>query len=340
MSFEVNTGTAASALDGTEKIPVSQGGLPRVITTKRLAYYDGVAIRAEYSMRIDTGGSSSSLYIGNPTVSGGFAYLNYAPGGDQLTVQSNNGSIKNIASGNNYLSWSDASDDLFINLISSATFRNSGSLRIQDTDASHTLSIAVGSDLTNNRTLTLTTGNANRTLDISAGSVTISSFGASLVDDANAAAARTTLAAAPVTAPQFLVSSSSGTGVSAWTGGHVVVSTAATTTAKGLGFAVDTGSDLCTIYALQPNTAWLHIEYQALDHNFYQSGSLAATISGGGISVVGSVKPSSYTVATVPSASAHGAGAMIYVSDEAGGAVPAFSDGTNWKRVSDRNTIS
>lgn len=35
-----------------------------------------------------------------------------------------------------------------------------------------------------------------------------------------------------------------------------------------------------------------------------------------------------------------GAGALIYISDESGGAVTAFSDGTNWRRVTDRATIS
>lgn len=48
----------------------------------------------------------------------------------------------------------------------------------------------------------------------------------------------------------------------------------------------------------------------------------------------------SYTVAGVPSASTAGAGAMIYVSNESGGAVPAFSDGTNWRRVTDRVVVS
>ncbi len=47
----------------------------------------------------------------------------------------------------------------------------------------------------------------------------------------------------------------------------------------------------------------------------------------------------SYTVATVPTASSH-TGYVIYVSDETGGAVPAFSDGTNWRRVTDRTIIS
>lgn len=48
----------------------------------------------------------------------------------------------------------------------------------------------------------------------------------------------------------------------------------------------------------------------------------------------------SYTVATVPSASTVGAGGMIYVSNESGGATPAFSDATNWRRVADRAVIS
>jgi hypothetical protein len=46
----------------------------------------------------------------------------------------------------------------------------------------------------------------------------------------------------------------------------------------------------------------------------------------------------SYTVATVPAATT--AGKMIYVSNEAGGATVAFSNGSNWKRVQDLATIS
>jgi hypothetical protein len=48
----------------------------------------------------------------------------------------------------------------------------------------------------------------------------------------------------------------------------------------------------------------------------------------------------SYTVAGAPSASGMGAGSMIYVSNESGGAVPAFSDGTDWRRFTDRVIIS
>lgn len=45
-----------------------------------------------------------------------------------------------------------------------------------------------------------------------------------------------------------------------------------------------------------------------------------------------------YTVATLPSAAT--ARQVVYVSDESGGAVLAFSDGTNWRRVTDRAIVS
>jgi hypothetical protein len=46
-----------------------------------------------------------------------------------------------------------------------------------------------------------------------------------------------------------------------------------------------------------------------------------------------------YNKAVLPSA-VENVGALIYVRDEAGGAVPAFSDGTNWRRVTDRAVVS
>ena len=48
----------------------------------------------------------------------------------------------------------------------------------------------------------------------------------------------------------------------------------------------------------------------------------------------------SYTVATLPTVPAATSPGLIYVSDETGGAVPAFSDGTNWRRVTDRAIVS
>ena len=48
----------------------------------------------------------------------------------------------------------------------------------------------------------------------------------------------------------------------------------------------------------------------------------------------------SFTVAGLPSAATRGAGALAYVNDETGGPVLAFSDGTNWRRVTDRAVVS
>lgn len=56
--------------------------------------------------------------------------------------------------------------------------------------------------------------------------------------------------------------------------------------------------------------------------------------------IAGDPKAVSYTVSTVPDATQSGAGTIIYVSDETGGSVLAFSDGTDWRRVTDRAVIS
>lgn len=47
----------------------------------------------------------------------------------------------------------------------------------------------------------------------------------------------------------------------------------------------------------------------------------------------------SYAKASLPSA-ANNTGCLIYVTNDVGGAVPAFSDGASWLRVTDRNVIS
>lgn len=54
--------------------------------------------------------------------------------------------------------------------------------------------------------------------------------------------------------------------------------------------------------------------------------------------VVDAVDMASFTVATLPTVST--IGRMIFVTDETGGAVPAFSDGTNWRRTQDRAIVS
>jgi hypothetical protein len=58
------------------------------------------------------------------------------------------------------------------------------------------------------------------------------------------------------------------------------------------------------------------------------------------LDVDGPVRVKSYVKTSLPSAAGSGAGAIVYVSNEAGGAVIAFSDGSNWRRVTDRAVVS
>ena len=56
---------------------------------------------------------------------------------------------------------------------------------------------------------------------------------------------------------------------------------------------------------------------------------------------VGDIIVPTYTVANAPSASAAGAGTVVYVSNgAAGAAILSFSDGTNWKRSDTGGTIA
>jgi hypothetical protein len=48
----------------------------------------------------------------------------------------------------------------------------------------------------------------------------------------------------------------------------------------------------------------------------------------------------SFTVSSLPDPEIAGEGSVIYVSDEVDGSVLAFSDGTYWRRVTDREIVS
>ena len=47
-----------------------------------------------------------------------------------------------------------------------------------------------------------------------------------------------------------------------------------------------------------------------------------------------------YAVLGLPDPTQFINGDYIFVSDETGGPIPAFSDGTNWRRVTDRAIVS
>lgn len=69
----------------------------------------------------------------------------------------------------------------------------------------------------------------------------------------------------------------------------------------------------------------LEIELARIDQRKFTQGAIA--------------RVKSYTVSGLPDAASN-TGGIIFVSDEAGGAVIAFSDGTDWRRVTDRNVVS
>src|SRR5262249_42522345 len=110
--------------------------------------------------------------------------------------------VKNVSGSVDEVYYYDGTHDIKLFSIDITNGRRSvlalAGLSILDTDASHSLAIGVGTNLSANRNLTISTGDSNRALDISAADVTVSAFGASLTDDADAATARTTLGLATV----------------------------------------------------------------------------------------------------------------------------------------------
>lgn len=72
----------------------------------------------------------------------------------------------------------------------------------------------------------------------------------------------------------------------------------------------------------------------------WTTSTVTATVAFTSPSIIstGITQVASHVVASLPAATT--AGRIIYVSNETGGAVLAFSDGTNWRRVTDRAVVS
>lgn len=149
------------------------------------------AIEKVYIVRnATTGGFAVTFKVSGQTgvsIPNGSTYLLYVNGTDAVAVT---GSMAAQLANNVAITGGTISNATLSNV---AVVANASSLGVRDSDGSHVLSIAAGSNLTANRVFTLTTGDAARTLDISAGNVTISTAGSNLIDDADASAQRTTL---------------------------------------------------------------------------------------------------------------------------------------------------
>jgi hypothetical protein len=130
---------------------------------------------------------------------------------------------------------------------------------------------------------------------------------------------------APIATDKLLGRSTAGTGavetITCTAAGRALIDDAAasnqrTTLGLGTSAVVDTGASGATVPLLNGTNTW--------------SGSQTHSLP--------PIVPT-YTVAGVPSAATYARG-LIYVSDETGGPVIAFSDGTNWRRVTDRAVIA
>ena len=82
-------------------------------------------------------------------------------------------------------------------------------------------------------------------------------------------------------------------------------------------------------------SSYLGVLHRTLVQEFVRVYSILRGLSSRGVDFP--IATPSYTVATLPAAEA---GSIIYVSDEAGGAVLAFADGTSWRRSTDRAIVS
>ncbi|KRE12005.1 hypothetical protein ASE63_20000 [Bosea sp. Root381] len=94
-------------------------------------------------------------------------------------------------------------------------------------------------------------------------------------------------------------------------------------------------------------TATVNHSFMGKSHTFLNRTDGFVKVGGGAsapnpvcaVDVDGPVRVKGYTVAGLPAASV-GAGQIVFVSDETGGAVLAYSDGAQWRRVTDRAVVS
>ena len=130
-----------------------------------------------------------------------------------------------------------------------------------------------------------------------------------------------------------------------------IADTLTLTAGTGITLVMNSGTDTLTIAATAGSETFVDgADFGTVTETVTASddlGSVTASVTAesdlGTIVTSGLIYPNqfvlpSFTTTSLPSASV--AGAMIYVTNESGGAVPAFSDGTNWRRVTDRAIVS
>lgn len=132
---------------------------------------------------------------------------------------------------------------------------------------------------------------------------------------------------------------------------EVISDTLTLSAGSGIAITTDAGNDIVTISSIANESIFATggsmgtiVEVTTVSEDLgLITGVVIDSYDLGTITTGGIVAPSllllpSYTVSGLPNADP--AGQMVFVSNESGGSVPAFSDGTNWRRVTDRTIVS
>lgn len=284
--------------------------------------------------------TNGQLLIGN-----GSGYtLNTLTAGSGITITNSSGGITIAASGGGGSGTvTSVSGTGSVNGITlSGTVTSSGSLTLGGSLSGVSLTSQVSG------TLPAANGGTGLTTPGTAGNV-LTSNGSGWVSQAPSAGGGTvSLNDGSATSPSLNFSADTNTGIyrvgsdqlgiSAGGSNQVTISTSAVTTTVAV--VAPTGLGASTpAYTFSGDTS-TGLAYQgAGSMRFVNSGVATLGFSSSLINMLVPMRLPSYTTTTLPSAST-AAGQMIYVSNESGGAVPAFSDGTNWRRVTDRAIVS
>lgn len=130
-----------------------------------------------------------------------------------------------------------------------------------------------------------------------------------------------------------------------------IADTLTLTAGSGISLVMDSGTDTITIAASSGSQVFVDgADFGTVDEIVTQSDDLGLVTDAvtaesdlGALVLSGLIYPDqfvlpNYTTSTLPSASI--VGSMIFVTNESGGSVPAFADGTNWRRVTDRAIVT
>lgn len=311
-----NNGTWARSIDGNETGEIQAGMI--VMVTEGTTYHD-----TQWKLT-----TNDPIVIGSTALNfeqtSAYSFGTVAVSGQNSIVADTVGDVLTIVAGNNIsLTTNDTTDSLTIGVtgISLNSIAN-GTSNVNVVSSGGNVTVGIGG--TSNVAVFSSEGLAVT------GNITGNGVGLSGID---------TFKTVAVTGGNTIVADSIADTLTLSAGSGIVIVADATTdtitiSTGGSGDSIfATGGDMELVTDVVTATLDLGLVTEAVTEN----NDLGALVTSGIIYPNMLVIPT-YTVATLPAVSP--AAQMIYVSDEIGGPVPAFSDGTNWRRVTDRAIVS